>query len=137
MNTLVTDKKYTVILSAYQAANSELDNLRDSQILHRFIEVYCHCHAINAVGVYNGSAELSFVIHTNSSNTVHQLKRSAFEVNNQECVLISNNRKHDIQLHFADAVTSHIGTKFVHNDKAPKQATSYTILNGYDYWSVI
>ena len=64
------------------------------------------------------------------------IKRLGLEVYKQECVLVSNNRKHDIQLHNSDATTSHIGHGFKCQDKAPKGATSYTVLNGCDYWSV-
>lgn len=136
MNTLNTDKKYTVMLSAYQSNATELTNLINSARLHDRLEQHYHVHAIPAVGVYHGSAEQSFIIHTNSSHVMSDIKRLGLEVYNQECVLVSNNRKHDIQLHNSDATTSHIGHGFKCQDKAPKGATSYTVLNGCDYWSV-
>ena len=136
MNTLLTDKKYTVMLSAYQAGNSELTNLLNTERMQDRLEHHYHVHAIRAVGVYNGGAEQSFIIHTNSSHTMSDIKRLGLEVYKQECVLVSNNRKHDIQLHNSDATTSHIGHGFKCQDKAPKGATSYTVLNGCDYWSV-
>ncbi len=136
MNTLKTDKKYTVMLSAYLPCNEELTNLLFTERLYdRLLHEY-HVNPIRAVGVYHGGAEQSFVIHTNSSRVVGEIKRLALEVYYQECVLISNNRKHDIQLHNMDATTSHIGHGFKCQDKAPKGATSYTVLNGCDYWSV-
>jgi hypothetical protein len=136
MNTLLTDKKYTVMLSAYQGDCDELDNLLRTEIAAQYIERNLHLHPIRAVGVYHGNAELSFIIHTNSSQKMTELKRYALNECNQECVLVSNNRKHDIQLHNSDATTSHIGHGFKCQDKAPKGATSYTVLNGCDYWSV-
>lgn len=136
MLTLITDRKYTVMLSAYQAGSSDLDNLVRSERLACYIEHDVHCHAIRAVGVYHGGAELSFIVHTNSNQVMCQLKRLGLHHLKQECVLVSNNRKHDIQLHNSDATTSHIGHAFKCHDKAPKGATSYTVLNGCDYWSV-
>ena len=136
MNTLTTDRKYTVMLSAYDPVNSALTNLRNTEKLAWVIEHEIHAHAIRAVGVYNGDAEQSFIVHTNSSQVVSRLKLLALEYMHQECILVSNNRKHDIQLHNSDATTSHIGHTFKLTGKAPKGATSYTILNGTDYWSV-
>lgn len=136
MNTLLTDKKYTVMLSAYQSTNTDLQNLIDTERLFSYIEHYMHVHAIRAVGVYHGGAEQSFIVHTNSSQVVSQLKLHALNEHEQECILVSNNRKHDIQLHNSDANTTHIGHGFKMTYKAPKGATSYTILNGTDYWSV-
>jgi len=136
MISLLTDKKYTVMLSAYQDSNTDLQNLIDSEALAFYIEHELHAHAIRAIGVYHGKAELSFVVHTNSSHIMSKLKRHGLEVFNQECVLVSNNRKHDIQLHNSDATTSHIGHGFKMQFKAPKGATAYTILNASDYWSV-
>lgn len=137
MNTLNTDRKFTVMLSAYQSSNSELENLIDTEKLHHFIEHHCHVHAIRIVGVYHGGAEQSFVVHTNSTNTLHQLKIHALEVHNQECVLISNNRKREIKLHDSDGVNVLIGTHFAQHHSAPKGANSYSILNGRDYWTVV
>jgi len=136
MNTLITDKKYTVMLSAYQATNTDLQNLIDTEALSYYIEHELYSHAIRAVGVYHGTATQSFVVHTNSSHVMSKLKRHGLEMFNQECVLVSNNRKHDIQLHNADATTSHIGHNFRLSHKPSKGATSYTILNASDYWSV-
>lgn len=136
MNTLHTDRKYTVMLSAYCTVNSELLNLLNTERLADYIEHTLHLHAIRAVGVYHGQAEQSFVIHTNSHNSVTSLKRYALYELSQECVLVSNNRKHDITLHNTDATTTHIGHKFKCQDKVSKGATSYTVLNGKDVWSV-
>jgi len=136
MNTLITDKKYTVMLSAYQSTNTHLQNLMDSEMLAYYIEHDWHCHAIRAVGVYNGAAEQSFVVHTNSSNVMGELKRFALGLMNQECVLVSNNRKHDIQLHNSDATTTHIGHAFRCYTGVPKGCKNYTVLRGCDYWVV-
>lgn len=136
MNTLVTDRKFTVMLSAYQDSNSELVNLIHTELMHHYIEHDLHVHAIRAVGVYHGGTEQSFVVHTNSSNVVTQLKRYALHEYNQECVLVSNNRKHVIALHNSDATTQYIGERFTRHYSTPKGANSYTILNGKDYYTV-
>lgn len=136
MNTLVTDRKFTVMLSAYQAQCSELDNLVNTELLHHYIEHDLHCHPIRAVGVYHGDTEQSFVIHTNSSNVVSQLKRHVLDEYNQECVLVSNNRKHEVLLHNQDATAQYIGERFTRHYSTPKGANSYTIINGKDYYTV-
>lgn len=136
MNTLITDKKYTVMLSAYQDDNDLLVNLINTEVMRWHIEHAIHAHPIRAVSVYHGCVEQSFIIHTNSSNVVTELKQYALDVFNQECVLVSNNRRHDVQLHNSNATTTHIGHVFKLAHKAPKNAVSYTILNGCDYWNV-
>lgn len=136
MNTLKTDKKYTVILSAYQDISTPLQNMVDTDRLHYFIEHNCHLHAIRAVGVYKGGSEQSFVIHTNSSNSVSNIKRHVLIAYSQECVLISNNRKHDIKLHGGDGNNTDIGKRFIHSHTAPKRTDNYTVLNGTDYYIV-
>ena len=136
MNTLLTDKKYTVMLSAYQPDNDELQNLIDTERMHDSLEHHYHVHAIRAVAVCRGEAKQSFVIHTNCRNAMIEVKRMALYTYHQDYVLVSNNRKHDIQLHDCNANTKHLGHSFKCQDKAPKGTTSYTILNGRDYWSI-
>lgn len=136
MNTLLTDKKYTVILSAYHPSNEPLTNLLFTERMHdRLLHEY-HVNPIHAVGVYQGGSEQSFVVHTNSSHVVGDIKRLALECYHQECVLVSNNRRHDIQLHNSDATTSHIGHSFRCYTGVPKGCTNYTVLRGQDYWVV-
>jgi len=83
-----------------------------------------------------GGAEQSFIIHTNSSSVVADVKRLGLDVYHQECVLVSHNRKHEIKLHNSDATNKYIGERFVRHYATPKGATSYTILNGKDYYTV-
>jgi len=136
MISLHTDKKYTVILSAYLYNNGALGNLLDTERMKdRLLHEY-HVNPIRAVGVYQGDAEQSFVVHTNSSRVVGEIKRLALECYKQDCVLVSNNRKHDIQLHWANANTSHIGHSFRCYTGVPKGCTNYTVLKGCDYWVV-
>ncbi len=92
MNTLLTDKKYTVILSAYLASNTALTNLLFTERMKdRLLHEY-HVNPLRAVGVYKGDSEHSFVVHTNSSHTVGDIKRLALECYGQDSVLVSNNR---------------------------------------------
>ncbi len=136
MITLNTDRKYTVILSAYLDCNSALTNMTLTERMYdRLLHKY-HVNPIRAVGVYQGIGEQSFVIHTNSSHTVGDIKRLGLEVYGQDSVLVSNNRKHDIQLHMSDATTRHIGHTFKHYRSLPKGCINCTLLNGCDYWEV-
>ena len=126
-----TDKKYTLVVSAYQHGNTPLQNMLDTQVLHYFLAHDCHVHAIPAVNVRDGEPVQAFVVHTNSSNTMVQIRRHAFDVNNQPCVLMRNNRKHDVQLHHIDTCR-HIGHDFCKTTPAH----NYTTLNGKDFWSI-
>lgn len=136
MDTLRTNKKLTVILSAYQASNTPLQNLIDSEALYAFIEHEVHSHAIRAVGIYKGGHEQSFVIHTNSSSKMVLCRRYSFDVCHQECILVRNNRKHEIKLHGSDGFNTLIGEHFSQLPTAPKQ-DDYTILNGKDFYGVV
>lgn len=135
MNKLTTDKKYTVIFSAYQDMCTPLENMVNSARLEQFVRHNCHLNPIPAVGVYNGGCEQSFVVHTNSSNSVSHVKRHVLIAFNQECVLISNNRTHSIKLHNGDGSNTPIGKRFTHSHSTPS-GDNYTVLNGNDYYIV-
>ena len=137
MDTLTTDRKFTVILSAYQANNTIIEDLIATCKLRAHIEHTLHAHHIRGIGVYKGGAEQSFVVHTNSSSIVYSLRRYAFDECKQECILVCNNRKHEIKLHGIDGNNTLIGERFTCHDKAPKGCENYTILNGKDYYSVL
>ena len=136
MNTLITDKKYTLILSAYRDDNSNLYNLILTERMFHFLEHECHVHAIRAIGCYRSTVEQSFVVHTNSANVMAQIRRYAFDECNQECILVSHNRHHDIKLHNQDGTNSLIGKRFNHTNYVPRTTYDYTILNGADYYTV-
>lgn len=136
MISLHTDKKYTVILSAYLDSNTALTNLLlTERMKDRLLHEY-HVNPIRAVGVYQGDSEQSFVVHTNSSRVVGEIKRLGLECYHQDSVLVSNNRKHDIQLHMHDCTTQHIGHTFKCYTGVPKECQAYTVLKGCDYWVV-
>ncbi len=135
MNKLTTDRKYTIILSAYQSDHTSLQNLLVTEQLHYVLEHDMHVNPIRAIGVYNGEAEQSFVVHTNSCQVMGQIRKLGVETLNQECVVVSHNRRHEIKLH-GEIVNTLIGSKFTHSRKAPKGVPSYTILNGVDYYTV-
>jgi len=136
MISLLTDKKYTVILSAYLAVNSDLQNLLFTERMKdRLLHEY-HVNPLRAVGVYKGDSEASFVIHTNSSHVVGDIKRLGLECYGQDSVLVSNNRKHDIQLHMHNCTTVHIGHTFRCYTGVPDGCQAYTVLKGCDYWVV-
>lgn len=136
MNTLTTDRKYTVIVSAYQASNTVQENMIASERLFDRLEHHHHVHAIR--GIYSDPSKVHqvFIIHTNSNHDMCEIKRLALNAYHQTSVLISNNRKHDIQLHDSNANTTHIGHGFKCQDKDLSDRKCYTILNGKDYWSV-
>ena len=136
MDTLTTSKKLTVIVSAYQKSNTPLQNLIDSEALYAYIEHKVHAHAIRAVGIYKGGYEQSFVVHTNSSSKMVLCRRYAYDVSHQECILVRNNRKHEIKLHNCDGFNTLIGEQFKQQATAPKHR-DHTILNGTDYYTVI
>lgn len=138
MNTFNTDRKFTVIVSATTKDNNTLDNLVATCRMNDNLEHRIHCHAIRVIGVWNGEAEQSFIIHTNSSSTVTEIKRLALDVYGQSSVLVSNNRKHDVTLHNSDVTTDHIGTHFsTISGKQHRMPACYIITNGDTYWAVM
>lgn len=134
MNT--TDKKFTVILSAYQQDAPVVHNLLASDELAILLSLNGSFEVTRAVGCYEGKTEQSFIIHTNSSNTVNELKRLAWDFE-QDCILVSSNRTYKIHLHYPDSAPLHIGERFAINNKlAGNGLLSYTVLRG-EYWAVI
>lgn len=130
-----TNTKFTVIFSAHQAIDSGLSNLISSSTLEYQLTNVVYTDFIRAVGVYQGSSELSFVVHTNSANTIKQIARLCFGDYNQECILVSNNHKHYISLQYGDGTKQQIGKRFKHTLKTPS-GDAYTVLNGTDYYEV-
>lgn len=137
MDTLTTDKKFTIILSAYQTGNTIVQDLIATCKLRSYIEHELHAHPVRGIGVYKGGQEQSFIVHTNSSSVVYALRRYAYDVDHQECVLISNNRKHEIKLHGWKGFNKLIGVRFVQHDKVARGCENYTILNGTDFYTVV
>lgn len=122
-----TNCKYTVILSASSATASTMHNLIESVSLEYSLANIIYTDYINAVGVYQGTSEQSYVVHTNSSNVVGQLARLACEEFKQECILVSNNRKHCIHLQYGDNTKQVIGKRFALTYKQPT-SEAYTML---------
>ena len=136
MSTLISDKKYTVILSAYQTSNTQLQNLIDTELLRHQLESELHVHPIRATGVYKGEGEQSFVVHTNSHNQAYEVRAIGLHTFKQESVLISNNRRHEVKLHNAGGFNTVIGERFISAGHALKGHDNYTVLNGTDFYFV-
>ena len=132
-----TNKKFTIIFSACQEHESNLLNLVNNQRLALYLACELHVEYQNAVGVYHGACEQSFVVHTNSSSVVVRVAAHVFDEYNQEAVLISQNRERDIILRYANPRKQDmaIGNTFKQHTSTPK-ADDYTVLNGTDYYTV-
>ena len=136
MLTLTTDKKWTIILSAHQAINSPLQNMLDTERMFDSLEHRYHVHAIRAIEMYKNHLEYSFVVHTNSTNQMAEIRRMALNAYHQECVLVRHNRKHEIKLHHSNCENTLIGHHFNLSSGQLKNVFNYTILNGKDYYTV-
>lgn len=135
MNTL---KKFTVILSAYDMAFNNQYNLIATEKLADELSAigFTGIAYQRAVGCFQGQVEQCFIISTNSSNLVNELKRLAWSYN-QQCVLVSNNQAKRIQLHYPDGTPLMVGERFAINNKlANNTLLSYTVIRG-EYWAVI
>ena len=130
-----TSKKFTLIFSASLAGDSSLTNLINSQRLALHLSCEVHVEYENAVGVYHGKAEQSFVVHTNSSSVIATIKSYVFEEFGQECILVSNNRSKRIFLHYPNGEAKTIGNTFKCTQGKPAK-NDYTVLNGTDYYTV-
>jgi len=137
MNKLTQGKKFTIICSAYQAQASQLDNMLATDEMAKYLTNQVFVEYTRAVGIYRGQGEQSFVINTNSSSVVSHVTRYCQHTHNQECVLVSNNQRHSIKLHFEDCSKQDIGHNFgVHGGKPSAKVDAYTVLNGTDYYVV-
>ena len=129
-----SNMKYTVILSAYHVGTSALDNMLNTERLNNYLVERCP-DTLRAVGVFEGTPEQSFVVHTNSSNLLNRIVSTGLYDHDQICVLVSNNRTLEIALYNADGTRDSIGTRFAVHSNTPKNAHAYTVLNG-EYWTV-
>lgn len=129
-----TNLKYTVIFSASQAACDTLTNLINTEKLAVFLEEEAHAPFLRSIGVYNGDAEPSFVVHTNSASKVAKIKAHVLYQYKQKCILVSHNRDHCISLQHGDGGTYNIGNSFKHHTTKPSE--DCTVLNGTDFYTV-
>jgi hypothetical protein len=137
MNALTQGKKFTVICSAYQHTADSLTNMLATDEMAKYLTAHIFVEYTRVVGVYRGQGEQSFVINTNSSSAISNITRYCQHIHNQECVLVSNNQRHSIKLHFEDGSKEEIGHNFgVHGSKPSAKVDSYTVLNGNEYYVV-
>lgn len=135
-----TTKKFTVILSAYQSAQSAFENMIASEALYNKLANLQggFVNPLRAVGVYAGIAEQSFIVNTSSRAVLEDVKRLAWE-HNQECVLVSSNRINKIVLQYPTGKAPMLlGTRFAYVGDAGHMAllnAPVTVVNG-QVWSV-
>ena len=130
--------KFTVILSAYRAINSQAENLIATEALAAKLKAhnFTGIDYKRAVGCYQGQVEQAFIIFTSQSSVVDALKRLAWDFE-QDCILVSNNRRKVIRLYYPDSAPLEIGERFAINNKlAGNGLLSYTIVRG-EYWAVV
>ena len=136
---MITNKKYTVIVSAWQGTETLENNLVESDNLRCYIQHVLKLKPLQAVGCYNGKSELSFVVHTNRIEVAQGLINHVNTVHFQECGLLSDNAAAKIELIAINGRTS-IGARFAYFSSTAllqaKKPDNYTILNG-TYWQVI
>ena len=121
-----TIKKYTIILSAFQATDSYIKNLQATDTLQNYLENTLKLPVEGATGHYKGVEEISFIIHTDSARTVYRLKAHVCKEYNQECILVSSNKHALIELHDMYR-PRRIGTHFV---QGKGDGLNYTRITG-------
>lgn len=130
---MLTNKRYTIILSAEHASNSAAANAANTESLKRYIEVALKEVVYTAIGHYKGERENSLIIHTDSYPLIRHMAMHVFNFYAQEAVLISSNSDADINLKFADNSPAFpLGSHFA---TGKGDGENYTTLNGID-WSV-
>lgn len=128
-----TNKKFTIILSAFDNRACNAANYRAHIALLAYITARTD-DVHQAMGMYKGEVELSYVVNTNSSNIVSQLREHAWYRCNQQCVLVSNNRKNEIGLYHSDwEQNDTIGSRFVPHTTAPRGVDAYTYVDDVYY----
>lgn len=136
---MITNKKYTVIVSAWQGMETLENNLVESDNLRCYIQHVLKLEPLQAIGFFDGKSELSFVVHTNRLEVAQGLINHVNTVLFQECGLLSDNAAAKIEL-IAISGRMDIGTQFETFGSVAllqaKKPNSYTILNG-TYWQVV
>jgi len=136
---MITIKKYTVIISAWQKSETLENNLIESDNLRCYIQHVLKLEPLQAIGFYNGKSELSFVVHTNRIEVAQGIINHVNTVHFQECGLLSDNAAAKIELIAIHGRTS-IGKRFEEFGSVAlieaKKPDNYTILNG-TYWQVV
>ncbi len=138
MKTLTTDKKFTIIFSAYQANLSAFENMCNTAKLAAMLDNLIHVDYISAVGVYKEHAEQAFVVHTNCASRLTLIREACTNEFKQECILVRHNRTKEVVLRHESAKVSHIGHSFkLSKNPDMLKAISYTVLNGTDFYTVV
>jgi len=135
--TLDTPCKFTIIFSAYQSKLPPFTNMLNTDKLAAYLTNNVHVDYERAVGVYREHAEQSFVVHTNCSSKLALIRAIAVDTYNQECILVRQNRSKIVNLRFNDGKVQTIGHSFkLCTNPDMNKPTSYTVLNGTDFYTV-
>lgn len=140
---MITNKKYTVIVSAWQTSETLENNLIASDELKCYLQHVLKLEPLQAIGFYEKKSEVSFVVHTNQIHTVQHIGGHIYQHYSQICMLVNFNALAAVELHYLSATTlrvERIGTHFetfggTHQNHVEKP-DNYTILNG-QYWQVV
>jgi len=134
-NSIHSDEKFTIIVSAYRSSNTPLENMLATEDMANYLEYFLGVSFDRALGVYEGQPEQSFVVHSSNSREVRILTSHALQQYKQECILVRRNDFHKVMLYFPNKVVT-VGRNFTLSASVPDNAEGYTILKGKDYYTV-
>lgn len=122
-----------VIMSANQAARNNSFNTNATKALVRAFQNNRITHTA-VIGVYKGKQETSFMLDLGGSFEQFALiKKLAFEVYHQECILVMLNDGSNAALMFPDGSRVELGSYKETTPYHAKQQDAYTLHNGRYY----
>tara|TARA_R100000951_G_C2540004_1_gene149083 strand:+ start:78 stop:488 length:411 start_codon:yes stop_codon:yes gene_type:complete len=123
--------KQVVILSAELAGLSRKENDKRSNTLEHCLQD-CNLNFNEAIGVYKGKEEKSFVVIVNNEDEAQGVKEFAFLNFNQESVLVQDANQ-EAYLEFGDGSSQRLGILSLVPKEIAQVEDNYTILNGEYY----
>jgi len=139
---MITTKKYTVIVSAWQTSETLENNLIASDEIQCYLKNIIKVGPAQAIGFYDGISELSFIVHTDHLHIVQAIAHHASRIYNQKCILVRHGPHNTIALWYLGAriKVEIIGNRFEQFGTGAQyqvnKPSAYTILNG-TYWEVV
>lgn len=124
-------KQRVVILSAELSENSDKRNLMSTENLELCLQE-CNFKYKNAIGVYKGHKENSFVVLVDNNEDIETLKDFAFKNFYQESIL-ETDIKGNAYLTYQDNTSKLLGRLEQTSKDVATNMDNYTIMNGKYY----
>ena len=124
---MLTNKRLTLIVSAFQGRETLAVNHANTEDLRHYLAIATSGDIIPSIGHYKGDTEKSFVVHLNDTIEAFNIYRHVIDHYNQECVVFASYEDAAIALWYDESAVK-IGTHFIRGT-----GLGYTTVNGEDW----